>query len=168
MMVKIDKTLLLYLSLGFVIFTIIGTLSHESGHYIVAKILGYDASIHYAFTRWSPKHPLQHKNYWDSVLVTLGGPIQTILTGTIAAIYLCYNRAKFKASEMLTFQQWIWVFVALFWLRQTSNFILLLFAFLLNGVWEKASDEAYLEFYFQLPHNSVSVTSGLIGCAILL
>ena len=47
-----NKKLFLYLTLTFIVATVVGTLSHEFGHYIVAKSLGYDADIHYAFTTW--------------------------------------------------------------------------------------------------------------------
>ena len=47
----LDIKLGIYLILSFIIFTIIGTVSHELGHYTVAKILGHEASINYAHTR---------------------------------------------------------------------------------------------------------------------
>ncbi len=50
-----DKRLLLYLIPCFIVFTIIGTLSHEGGHYFAAKYFGYNAHIRYAFTHWEDK-----------------------------------------------------------------------------------------------------------------
>src|SRR6185503_3833515 len=44
-----DKKLFAMLVAAFVFATIIGTLSHEFGHYIVARVLGQRASIHYAY-----------------------------------------------------------------------------------------------------------------------
>ena len=45
-----DIRLFVWLTLGFIIFTIIGTVSHESGHYLVARYFGYQAKVHYGST----------------------------------------------------------------------------------------------------------------------
>jgi len=45
-----DFLLFPILAIGFIAFTIIGTVSHESGHYIVARCLGYQAGINYKST----------------------------------------------------------------------------------------------------------------------
>jgi len=34
--------------LCFIVFTVIGTLSHEAGHIVVAKSLGFNTTLHYA------------------------------------------------------------------------------------------------------------------------
>ncbi|MEI6593966.1 MAG: hypothetical protein WCO28_00275 [Bacteroidota bacterium] len=44
------KYLFIYLTLGFIAFTVIGTLSHEFGHYAVAKYFGWNPRIGYAYT----------------------------------------------------------------------------------------------------------------------
>ncbi|GHA37071.1 hypothetical protein GCM10007103_18010 [Salinimicrobium marinum] len=38
---------LIFLSLTFVLFTAIGTISHEYGHIVIAESLGYDTTLHY-------------------------------------------------------------------------------------------------------------------------
>lgn len=48
-----DKKLFFYLIVGFIITTIIGTVSHEFGHFAVAEYLGYDAKISYAYTNYT-------------------------------------------------------------------------------------------------------------------
>ena len=40
--------LFVMLAIGFIAFIVIGTVSHECGHYIIAKCLGYEARINYA------------------------------------------------------------------------------------------------------------------------
>ncbi len=45
--ITFNTRLFLYLVLGFVIATIVGTVSHESAHYIAAKKLGYGAKLGY-------------------------------------------------------------------------------------------------------------------------
>lgn len=49
---KIYKDKLIILSLGFICFTIIGTLSHEYGHIFVAQKLGYTTQLHYGSMSW--------------------------------------------------------------------------------------------------------------------
>ena len=46
---------------SFILFTIIGTLSHEFGHFIVGRYLGYQSTIHYSFTKWGGSE-LEKKN----------------------------------------------------------------------------------------------------------
>ena len=38
----------------FILFTPIGTISHEYGHIAVAKLLGYKTTLHYASMNWYP------------------------------------------------------------------------------------------------------------------
>jgi hypothetical protein len=47
---KFDLRLFVLLALGFIAFTVIGTVSHECGHYLAARCLGYKASLHYGST----------------------------------------------------------------------------------------------------------------------
>lgn len=47
---KIKFAIIIYIS--FIIFTIIGILSHEFGHFIVGRYLGSKTSIHYVSTSW--------------------------------------------------------------------------------------------------------------------
>jgi len=145
-----DRKLFIILIAAFVFTTVIGTLSHELGHYIVAKSLGYKANIHYASTDWydpgtvdsmnaviskyrkqiedgasfpgKEKYDrLVHKYSHDDALITIGGPVQTILTGIIGLILLFVWRNSFRSRQKLTSRQWMLVFITLFWLRQTAN-----------------------------------------------
>lgn len=47
--------------LCFILFTIIGTLSHELGHIVPAKILGYQTTLHYGSMEWEGEF-LQYSN----------------------------------------------------------------------------------------------------------
>jgi fatty acid desaturase len=47
-----NKKLFIALTLGFILTTIVGTITHECGHYLAAKYYGYNASINYAATKW--------------------------------------------------------------------------------------------------------------------
>ena len=62
MKISIDIKHLIYFSLGFVLFTIIGTVSHEYGNIIVAKSLGYETTLHYGSMNSYPKGYLEDEN----------------------------------------------------------------------------------------------------------
>ena len=111
------------MSLAFILSTIIGTVSHEFGHFTVAKSLGYSSTVSYGYTNWddSKTRPfidsvfskyskeleanldfprkkefdlIQDKQIKDSFWITLGGPIQTMLTGTIGLLLLLNQKRK--------------------------------------------------------------------------
>ncbi|WP_430401704.1 hypothetical protein [Fluviicola sp.] len=65
-----DKRVFIRLFFAFVAFTIIGTISHELGHYIAGNCLGYDMSIDYARTYIQDDSFVSPRN---SFLITLGG-----------------------------------------------------------------------------------------------
>ncbi len=62
MKIKIDIKYLKFITLGFVLFTIIGTISHELGHIIVAKSLGYETALYYGSMNYYPKGYLDDKD----------------------------------------------------------------------------------------------------------
>ena len=68
----------------FILFTIIGTLSHEWGHILFAKALGYQTELHFAHMEVIEEVRVE----FHSFLIFAGGPIQTMLTGTIGYILL--------------------------------------------------------------------------------
>ena len=139
------------IAISFIVFTIIGTLSHEYGHIIVAKYLGYETKLHYgsmtfkgnndklindiyfrnkfAITNnknYSEKEhydQLIEKTHSDSLAINIGGPIQTIVTGTIGFILLLY-RSKLIYRNGLKILDWIYIFLSLFWLRQVFNLVM--------------------------------------------
>ena len=43
------------LTITFILFTAIGTVSHEYGHLVVARYFGYETSLHYASINYYPK-----------------------------------------------------------------------------------------------------------------
>lgn len=58
-----DKKLFILLFLGFVIFTIIGTVTHELGHYTASKILGFKGvRINYGATIGGTKSSFKEFN----------------------------------------------------------------------------------------------------------
>ncbi|HYV95171.1 MAG TPA: hypothetical protein VE978_25570 [Chitinophagales bacterium] len=181
---------------AFIVATIVGTVSHESGHYLMAKALGYNARIYYDYTTWDdPKsadfidsvnskyreqilegqdfpgkekyNQIIEKHSEDDFWIGLGGPLQTMLTGTIGLLLLFLYRKSFYSREQLTFRQWVLVFVSLFWLRQTANFFALIGSYVINGKLSVCSDEIRLEQSLQLPGLTISALTGIIGAVIL-
>ncbi|ESU18639.1 hypothetical protein FCR2A7T_27450 [Flavobacterium cauense R2A-7] len=156
--------LLIYLVFGFIVSTIIGTLTHEFGHYLIAETLGYDATINYASTSFSnDKEFVDNDYFW----VTLGGPLQTIITGTIGFIFLYVNKKSFEKSDKLNFKQWLIIFVSLFWLRQLANLFMGLIGFLKRGHISTRSDESKLDLFLNLKTGTTLSLTAFLAAIIL-
>ena len=193
---KIELKLFLILSLTFILFTIIGTVSHEYGHYFVAKSLGYHAEVSYAFTNFSDekfdlfidsidaKYPNNEdlkkdfpekeryltatKKYKeDDFLITLGGPFQTMLTGTLGLLFLNFKKEKFNGSKSNDLISWLLVFLSLFWLRQLSNFCLWMFKYFITGKFFINSDEVKVALYLHVQKGTFSTITALIASIFL-
>ncbi len=185
----------LKLSLTFIFFTVTGTLLHESGHYIVAKYLGYSVGVHYKYTQWNSPvedslvesiyskygkemrysdisvyskivNAIEAKTRSDSFWICLGGPLQTMVTGSVAFMILIVKRKNFENLSTLSLKYWALIFLSLFWLRQTANFILQI---IFNSAHYKYSnnDERFLAEFLQLPQWFFSAITAIIGVMIL-
>jgi hypothetical protein len=188
--------LFLALYFAFIAFTIIGTLSHEAGHFVVAKLHGYPSHIGYNYTFWDNQQELLvidsfEKKYRDelilnkqfpekaqyevllkqqlnaSFLITFGGPLQTMLTGSIAFGLLVRKRNRSRDINKLKFTHWLLVFFALFWLRQPFNFIYWIGGYFRNGEFSTNGDEIYLANYLNIPEGGILIFTALIGFALL-
>ena len=162
-----DKKNFIALFLSFIAATIVGTLSHEFGHYIVAKYFGFDAELHYSSTSW--RSPDSHNPITTGypLAITLGGPIQTMLTGTIGIVLLYLHRNDFFKADKLSFQQWLIIFISLFWLRQTANLFTWLVSYLLNGKFSSHGDEIQIANYYDMPNWTIITFTALIGILLL-
>jgi hypothetical protein len=193
-----DFRLFVWLAIGFIAFTVIGTVSHESGHYLMARCFGYEAKIHYASTdiHDNQKDWLFLKSVWQKysyeirsnkpfpekerfekihskhqragVWLTAGGPLQTMLTGTIGLILLILIRKRYFSVERLSLGLWLLIFITLFWLRQTANLLVVLPKSIIHGSISGHGDEFGLARHFHLPVWSILTVSALIGVVILL
>jgi hypothetical protein len=161
----LDMRLFIWLFLSFIGATVVGTLTHELGHYVVAEFLGYDADIHFGATG-IVKAPVDGKPS-DGIWITSGGPIQTMLTGTIGLILIFIYRKSFSLSNVLSGWQWVLVFLALFWLRQTANLATWIGGYLLRGNFSGRGDEIRLAKYLGLPNWPILSLTGLIGLVVL-
>jgi hypothetical protein len=126
--IVIDKKLFFLLFAGFVLATVVGTVSHEYGHYLISRLLGYKGQhISYAFTTigynavYTSTHFDKTKN--DPLLFTIGGPLATIMVGTFGFLLLCLRYTQTTYKQKLPLQQWLLIFLALFWLRELFNFV---------------------------------------------
>lgn len=178
---------------AFIFFTVIGTLSHEFGHFTVGRFLGYESVIHYSSTSWGdnklttdisailkknqeaiklnlnfPEKQkfdlLVEKNRKNRFYTIIGGPIQTILTGTIGFLLLLW--IKFKKKRFITFfSDWVYLFLTLFWLRQPTN---LIYGLIINGLNKKygRADESRISYYLNLPKDTIILITGTIGFLI--
>jgi membrane-associated protease RseP (regulator of RpoE activity) len=146
-----DFRLFLKIVLAFIGFSVIGTLSHELGHFVVAKYCGMDTVIlHYAsmsyrdeiLHRESELYRSNRKAIKDKIVfpdkveyeqlrqdnakrrfwISFGGPAQTMLTGTIGFVLLIFLGKNYKNDSKIHLKGWLLVFLSLFWLRQVANF----------------------------------------------
>lgn len=161
----LDKHLFIWLFLSFIGATVIGTLSHELGHYVVAESLGYDAQIHYGAMGvvQSPADIRPSDGFW----ITFGGPLQTMLTGLIGLLLIFLYRERFRVAESLEVWQWLIVFIALFWLRQTANLTTWIGGYLWRGSWSGRGDEIRLARDLGIPEWTILSFTGLIGLIVL-
>jgi len=99
-------------------------------------------------------------------LMTAGGPLQTMLTGTTGLILLFIFRRKFKNKNQLSFGQWLLVFLSLFWLRELFNLISAIIH-LLTGKLRMHGDEFRLARILNWNPWSVYIVTGIISLLIL-
>ena len=186
------------LFLGFVFFTVIGTLTHECGHYFVARYFGLKGgSVHYGYTKigtneerayfrklWEQyRVEIKNNKYFpekqefeierkklsnENFYIEAGGPLETIITGTIGLLLLIIFRRKFMNSTQLNLWQWIAILVTLFWLRGSFNLAYWIGRYLITGNKTMFSDEFYLSRYLGLGPWTLSILSAVAGVLILI
>lgn len=147
---------------GFILFTVIGTLSHEFGHFAVARLLGYEASLHYGYTSYEGDITAR-----DSFLITLAGPLQTITTGIIGFFLAVRYLRNANHSVALSFKQWLMVFLSLFWLREVFNFLQDVIGYVATGSFSTRNDEIRLSLSCGLHELGISLPAALIAVFVL-
>jgi hypothetical protein len=194
---KFDIKLFIFLAITFIGMTVVGTLTHELGHYSVSKLLGYEANISYQSSgHWNneldeylnstyEKYANEIKNrldfpekekYFeamkkyrtDNFLITLGGPLQTIMIGTFGLIFLLVYRDKFITKDKVYITGWVSIFLALFWLRQVANMFVGLLIYVMKGQSSVSSDEERLAHHLGIHFESIQIITGIIGILVLL
>ena len=99
-------------------------------------------------------------------VVTWGGPIQSMLTGSIGLAALLFQWKQFKATENPRTVQWLILLLSLFWLRQSANFFMMLTGRIVNSHFSTRSDEALLALHYNLPVYSISAITAGIGLMV--
>jgi hypothetical protein len=189
---NVNPRLFALLCLSFVIVTIAGTLSHEMGHIAVARYFGYETRLFYASSgQYTPRYKAvdkYYKKYKNLIIsgtpspekasyfrqyntlkkednaINLGGPLQTIITGTVGVIALCIRRRKISKKGM-RFTDWFFLMLAFFWSRQLFNFLIKLYSVLKGH--RSHSDESKIDSYYNLPVGTVSSISALVATVLL-
>lgn len=195
MTLSINFKKLTILTLVFVIFTIIGTLTHEYGHIAVARYFGYHTTLHYASMNYKAGelenklskiyevHQFEIENEIEfeteteyeeglqqlksrSLLIKIGGPLQTILTGLIGLFILIIRRKPIQ-SWGLSLLDWLAVFLSLFWLREVFNLLISIVSEIISpdGKWF-GGDEFYISLGLDLWPGTIPLISGIIGLII--
>jgi hypothetical protein len=178
----------------FILFTAIGTLSHEFGHFIVGRYLGYESTIHYGFTKSGDNPTLDSKmdsiytrnkiaiqakihyaekpkmlklfkiNSDNHFSITLGGPFSTMITGTIGFTLIILIRKRHLFASKLP--HWFCLFLTLFWFRQPTNLISWILSKPFNGRYSTSADEIRLAKYLGLPDGTIIWITGILGLII--
>jgi hypothetical protein len=188
--------LLYRLILGFIGATIIATIVHEYGHFFTAKYLGYDARVSYGFTTWrntayqdffdglsrDERIKIRTNEYFprkedyenlmvrikdEAFFITLGGPVLTMLIGSLGIAIAFINKKSFTGEE-LSFKQWLIIFTALFWLREPSNYLLDVLVTIQRGSFPLRNDEVILSRYLELDTWFISFLLAVIGFILVL
>jgi hypothetical protein len=187
--------LFISLVLTFIAFTIIGTQTHEYGHYAAATYLGMAPSLHYqsvAFGEDSNSIELNEialqfekeidakkdfplrKRYeaLEKILnekdfySRLWGPLQTMITGTIGFILILIYRKQFLRKGTLSKLQWLFIFLSLFWLREVFNTFIAITLFFVKGKRAFYGDEFILSEELDLHQFAIPIITALIGLII--
>ena len=149
--------------IGFILFTAIGTVSHEFGHIAMAEILGYNTKLYFDSMSYNFN---DQTSTLESFLITLGGPAQTMATGTIGLAILHY-RKKTNQDKKLVLIDWIFIFLSLFWLREVFNLIMSFGSELVNPNGSYfTGDEAGLALLLNLPSGIFAILFALIGLLV--
>ena len=147
--------------IAFVVVTPIGTILHELGHIYVAHQLGFETTLNYASMNWGGKESSSIESFW----VSFGGPLQTMITGTIGFWY-CFENKEIKKFG-IKFRHWLGIFLGLFWLRPIFN-LMQGFYFKLIGQndYYFSGDEAFLSDSLGFPTGSLSIFFGVLGIIV--
>lgn len=187
----------LYFSGAFILFTIIGTVSHELGHIAVAKYRGYQTTLHHASMNYDTRALVEQVNqiYFeneeaiknggdfegkeayeqkirdferDQLLITFGGPIQTMLTGLIGLAMLFYRRRQIQVNGLLLLD-WLAVFLSLFWLREVFNLVMSVGDALISGNdFYFGGDERNISEMLDLPLGTIPILFAAIGSIVAI
>jgi hypothetical protein len=164
------KPLLIFFA--FALAAIPGTLEHELGHYIAARAQGFDAEIHYGFTTVRNYRELIEIAELNGTTIelskkfnynTLGGPIMTMLTGTVGILVLLMLRRR-NTIDAYNPLHLFWIIVALCWSREIYTASFGLYDHIMRNTC--GSDETWLVAYYHISPWLAFITLFMVSFAI--
>lgn len=157
--ITFDIKLFLFLVLGFIVATVVGTMSFAFGYFLVGEMQGHDVRIFYQGADFLDDRP-------GSFLLSISGMLTPILIGIFGVILLIFNRRKFEV-EKLSFQLWLLIFLSLFIMRQLDNFSFGILRFLATGKLHFPCAETNLAYRLNLPGQSIQFFMVIVGLIVL-
>ncbi|AXG71565.1 hypothetical protein KORDIASMS9_03822 [Kordia sp. SMS9] len=103
-------------------------------------------------------------NPTDDFYITLGGPIQTILTSFFGLFILAYRNVNKQENFKLT--DWLAVFLSLFILREVFNTVMAGGTYLLKGSTFFSGDEFRISTYLGLNQWTIPIMTAILGAII--
>ena len=103
----------------------------------------------------------------DYFLITAGGPLQTMLAGTIGLILLFLYRRKPANTDRLSFAQWSMVFLSLFWLREIFDTAVAIIRKCEGRRWWMKGDEFKMARSLEWPTWSIFTTTSIVSLLVL-
>lgn len=156
--------------LFFLLMAAIGTVAHECGHYIAGLFTGFRPTVHYMYTMCldgDGMGTLTEAAYVRRhIVMTLGGPLQTILTGCIGVVGLLIIRRK-QNIDAHNVRHLFWITLAYFFSRNVFNTIWYFISYFYTGYWSERADESKLLHYLYL-HYTHWPSTQLAGYILLL
>ncbi|MDR6968997.1 hypothetical protein J2X31_003023 [Flavobacterium arsenatis] len=150
-------------TLIFILLTIIGTVSHECGHFFVAKRLGFNPTLHHSNVSFDVEIENSPAFLVKELSILLAGPIQTISTGMIGFVLILIRRRNNDHFKLI---DWVATFLSLFWLRQCFNLTMSFVNALITCEFSFYGDEAKISEMLNLHSATIGIITGLLGCII--
>ncbi len=154
-----------------VLLTILGTISHEYSHFIVARYLGLKPILHYDCITFNESTNFNLNDLYDTntcnfFISTVAGTLQTIIFGLIGFVF---SYKKFRVNKFrkdLNKFEWMLIFTTLFLLRPVLIFFKTLIA-IFNNQYYFQSDESFISYYLGLPFYTISLLTGTLSITAL-
>lgn len=187
------RRMLIVIAAVFLPMAAVGTLCHESGHWLLMRALGGRPVLHYGSCSWGrdslwkgdmtivqrrrgyeaggqrvpadvpPMPERAEEIIRETTLGLLGGPLVNMTIGTIGLAWLVRLRRRSSAWNL---RHWTAMIAALFWSRQLFNLVTAAGGFVINGYARALGDEARIAIFNGLPGYSLLLASGIVGAAV--
>jgi hypothetical protein len=166
--ITFQARLFVLLSFGFIVAVVVGTLSHEWGHWLAGRFYGFkNIHIGYAYSSYGNSNEILRKEVTNEFrVITAAGPLQTMFAGTAGLLLLFLFGKRNNKREQLSIIQWVLVLLSLFWLREIFNLVFEFFRWQKSGL-NITGDEIRLAESFCWPRLSIYSVASVISLAVL-